>query len=549
MKKELIKVNCAILLTLTMTACSFNTDKKKSINTEKTEFQEKKTNYASDQTTKVLVDTPAINKKDIIKIVKHGDHWHVFTRDGKEHITYTDPNKSNNQQSLEFVSVVSLSQLKGKKIKEIKVHGNHWHVFTADGKEYLTYENPSRLFPKIRITQYKGSHTHKGTNRLANTVIVVKILKHGDHYHVYTSDGNEFITYTNPRSLYPHAYYGVYKGSHSASVKKNTGKSSGISGLKTIKVVSADELKKLNIVKILKHGDHYHVYTKDQAEYITYDNLGNEFMGIKIDEYKGDHKTSNNPKKKTSPIYFDKNDPKRVVKIAKHGDHWHIYRADNTEEVVYEDPSPYYPYIKVTDYEEKGLDVEKFEMFTYDEVEPAMKVDLKYLNYGGIKYTTGFDRTKQEFIVPHLDHFHNISIERIISLVKTWDTFKGHSARDVVSTLKYLVLHPEKRPYKAGWGSHANNMSAETQDSYQDTQLKIRYLMKKYRRNKSDIQKIGDTFYVYFRNHDTIEITSSDLEIKNGSVVEIGHLPKLADFNGEEAGKDDESDKNDEVSD
>ena len=73
--------------------------------------------------------------------------------------------------------------------------------------------------------------------------------------------------------------------------------------------------------------------------------------------------------------------------------------------------------------------------------------------------------------------------------------------------------------------------------------------MKKYRRNKSDIQKIGDIFYVYFRNHDTIEITSSALEIRNGSVVEIGHLPKLSDFNGEEAGKDDESDKNDEVSD
>lgn len=111
------------------------------------------------------------------------------------------------------------------------------------------------------------------------------------------------------------------------------------------------------------------------------------------------------------------------------------------------------------------------------------------------------------------------------------------------------MLHPEKRPYKAGWGSHANDMSAETQDSYQDTQLKIRYLMKKYRRNKSDIQKIGDIFYVYFRNHDTIEITSSALEIRNGSVVEMGHLPKLSDFNGEEAGKDDESDKNDEVSD
>ena len=41
MKKELIKVNNAILLTLIMTACSFNTDKKR-YKYRKTEFQERK---------------------------------------------------------------------------------------------------------------------------------------------------------------------------------------------------------------------------------------------------------------------------------------------------------------------------------------------------------------------------------------------------------------------------------------------------------------------------------------------------------------------------
>ncbi len=29
---------------------------------------------------------------------------------------------------------------------------------------------------------------------------IVKILKHADHYHAYTADGTEYITYDDPRS-------------------------------------------------------------------------------------------------------------------------------------------------------------------------------------------------------------------------------------------------------------------------------------------------------------------------------------------------------------
>lgn len=34
---------------------------------------------------------------------------------------------------------------------------------------------------------------------------------------------------------------------------------------------------------------------------------------------------------------------KEVVKIAKHDDHWHLYYADGTESVTYEDPTSVYP--------------------------------------------------------------------------------------------------------------------------------------------------------------------------------------------------------------
>ena len=94
---------------------------------------------------------------------------------------------------MEMVSVVSLDQLKTMNVKEIKVHGNHWHIFTDDGSEYLTYDNPKDDFPNIKITKYEASHEghknstlakssktikfHESKNKL-NSDEVVKILKH-----------------------------------------------------------------------------------------------------------------------------------------------------------------------------------------------------------------------------------------------------------------------------------------------------------------------------------------------------------------------------------
>lgn len=117
---------------------------------------------------------------------------------------------------------MSLNQLRGLDIVSIKVHGDHWHVYTRDGREFLTYENPSSLFSNIPVEEYVGSHSNvsnSSVNYINNPIIneenkdeVVKILAHGDHYHIYTASGKEFVSYYNPINLYPNAEFGIYEG-------------------------------------------------------------------------------------------------------------------------------------------------------------------------------------------------------------------------------------------------------------------------------------------------------------------------------------------------
>ena len=59
---------------------------------------------------------------------------------------------------MDLVSVVSKNVLSGMDVVSIKKHGDHWHVYTRDGNEYLTYEDPSAQFPNIRVGVYHGSH-------------------------------------------------------------------------------------------------------------------------------------------------------------------------------------------------------------------------------------------------------------------------------------------------------------------------------------------------------------------------------------------------------
>ncbi|MDU5309167.1 MAG: hypothetical protein E6167_09865, partial [Varibaculum cambriense] len=155
-------------------------------------------------------------------------------------------------------------------------------------------------------------------------------------------------------------------------------------------------------------------------------------------------------------------DSERVVKIQRHGDHWHLHFADGHEGISYTDPSDLYPDIEITEYEEEKpqdtTEVSEDEKFTYDQVEAKLVVPLEYITYGNVTHATRFDQENQRFVIPHYDHYHYMTLDTIIQFARGGkdNMFHGYSARQVVATLKYLILHPETRPKgENGWGSAA----------------------------------------------------------------------------------------------
>lgn len=449
MKNSNKKIILAVVLCSTiLSSCSlFSKPEKKSeqINestkkVEQTTDSNKQSTIKKDKTTEVLIDSE-IKKEDIAKIVKHGDHWHVFTKDGREKITYKDPNKLQNTSNFEMVSVVGKSRLKGENVVAIKKHGDHWHVYLRNGGEYLTYEDPSAMFPHIKVGTYVGSHgdhrKHNNKRMDARTIAhekqkikqtieknderVIKILKHGDHYHIYTSKGNEFVSYTDPRSLYPNAEYGQYVGTHAnrkqmiekiiredrqkqkqkQSSKKTHAKQNSDKLIKDEKLVKVeDNKKKHNVVKILKHGDHWHIYTKNGEEFITYEDPSSKYPDVAVGTYVGSHTQQpqqprkdnkdntpqeNLPENPTDTQQNNKPDKKEekptektreqkiqelkitkvlgkdgtvneinrfdIVKILKHEDHYHIYDSKGNEAITYTNPKNLYPNAYFGNYE------------------------------------------------------------------------------------------------------------------------------------------------------------------------------------------------------
>ncbi len=448
MKNSNKKIILAVVLCSTiLSSCSlFSKQEKKSEQTngstkkvEQTTDSNKQSTIKKDKTTEVLIDSE-IKKEDIAKIVKHGDHWHVFTKDGREKITYKDPNKLQNTSNLEMVSVVGKNRLKGQNVVAIKKHGDHWHVYLRNGGEYLTYEDPSAMFPHIKVGKYVGSHgdhrKHNNKRMDARTIAhekqkikqtieknderVIKILKHGDHYHIYTSKGNEFVSYTDPRSLYPNAEYGQYVGTHAnrkqmiekiiredrqkqkqkQSSKKTLAKQNSDKLIKDEKLVKVeDKKKKHNVVKILKHGDHWHIYTKNGEEFITYEDPSSKYPDVAVGIYTGSHTQqpqqprkdnkdntpqenlpenptdtpqNNKPDKKEQPTEKTReqkiqelkitkvlgkdgtvNEINRfdIVKILKHEDHYHIYDSNGNEVITYTNPQDLYPNAYFGNYE------------------------------------------------------------------------------------------------------------------------------------------------------------------------------------------------------
>ena len=559
LKKKIYKMNLILVCSAVLLAsCSKKQEEKEKTSTKKFEFVEKETNYKKDETTEVLIDAE-IKKSDIVRSYKHGDHWHVFTKDGKEHITYTDPSKLGDGNSLSLVSVVSRNKLRGLNVRSILKHGDHWHVYTADGREYLTYEDPSSMFPNITVGTYVGSHNSHRNRRNSNNYShaniieekkdrVVKILRHGDHWHIYTASGKEYISYTDPTSKYPDAEVGEYQGNHGdsqdntekekPSEKPNVPSASeklyeARKNLNIINVLGKDPVNRYDIVKILKHGDHYHIYDSKGNEGITYTDPRSLYPEAEFGEYKGSHGDENK-----KPFEW----PKGVTKIVDHGDHWHLYVGDKEVGVVHENPRSRYPnaeYIKEgTDHSDIGVD-EK-ELFTYesvkaeikDKVIPYLDSNLRAMRHYGDLDTTlpvyGSNGVKKGiFYWLHGNHYHAITIKQIIQNAKAGQ-YGDCTAKEIVAALKYIIQNPGK--------------DIESKVTV-DREEVVKYLMKVYNlKDRMDVNIIGDIAYVYI-NDETLTFSLADFEKVNGEIrykKKLPEAPKKAkkDYVDEEDTKD-----------
>lgn len=450
------------------------------------EFKVKETKYQLDETTEVLIDK-IFKKEDIKKIVKHGDHWHIWTKDNVEHITYTNPDEMEDEAEIEAVNVVSADSLSEKSDEVVKIlqHGDHYHIYTSSGKEYISYENPKANYPKAYFGQYEGEHgknDNPSSKKHEKPVLavpksgslrekieklevitvfgqekvdrydVVKVLKHGDHYHIYDRKGREGILYVNPENLYPTAEFGEYIGEHG----------------KKEKALKTKEEDKNKVIKILQHGDHYHIYTLGGEEYISYENPRERFPDAEFGQYEGSHgeikKEEKKEKKKETDKKAEKNKKKRnlkkkkktekkekdeskkeseekdaslqqaieelnivnllgkplvdrfdIVKILQHGDHYHIYDSKGNEGILYVNPEKLYPNATFGQYEgshgdkkEEGLK-KNGEKEKTEGKEQAEKDGMKKGEGGGQstpKEKEKSDGSRVVQILVHGDHYH-----------------------------------------------------------------------------------------------------------------------------------------------
>jgi len=409
--------------------------------TTPTEFKEKTTKYADDNTTDVLLDAPDVDASDIVKIIKHGDHWHVFTKDGREIITYKDPTRAHTASDLQDVhSVVSNSELSDMGVQVVRIlqHGNHWHVYTSDGREFITYSDPSSYYPNITIGTYTGSHNHES------------------YTHPASEGGSEQDYSVTPS-------YGSSSASSSSSSVPN------IPGL--VEVHSGlDEIKNKDIVKILKHEDHWHVYDRDGHEYVVHTDPSPLFPHAFVGEY-------------------DKN-------------------VDN---VVVEDG----------------------DLFDYNDVASENKVSLADLDmvFADLKYMRAYDTKTNRFYAWHMagnPHIHSHTLEEVIKSVKADAAYfasKHISARDVVATVKWLFDHPESQPHDEHNGEFQKEYAGHSaRDWLVDNSIK------KPSRIVKD-EEYNKIFYWVFYGDGTAAQRVSDISIYKQFHLTVEDYTKIGDLN------------------
>ena len=590
-----------------------------------------------DKTTEVLVDSE-IKKEDIVKFFKHGDHWHIFTKDGKEHISYKDPNSFGKDGGVDLVDVVDKNKLKDKNVVAIKKHGDHWHVYTKDGGEYLTYDNPSGLFPNIKVGIYTGSHGSNSINKASSALNknssqklsgdrVVKILRHGDHWHIYTANGNEFISYTNPSSAYPNIRIGTYRGSHGSNSQniannknsynivktnkknhrvfennKKIGNSqttkplykkensedqriNAIKNLKLIPILGQGKINRFDIVKILVHQDHYHIYDSNNREAITYTNPINLFPNAYFGEYgnkshtqasennssqvkpeikdnenkkpqvKPEIKPDENKKPQVTPEIKpdenkkpqvdpnehniadvkpeqDKKDdekwPSGITKIIDHKDHWHLYRGNEEVGVVKENPKDIYPnaeYI-VEKSESDNIAVADDEIFNYQDVRAELiKGVIPYLE-GDLSKFTNYGNLSEEDAV----YGSNGVRENIF--------YWFHQNHYHAKTIKQIIQMEKDNKF----GKYtAKDVVKTIKYKIENPQTQLEYkpevniedvkefLKNHYQVESYDILNIGDSLVQVFIKDETLNFYLRDFEMKDGKLSYKKQLPVVED--------------------
>ncbi|MDU5913426.1 MAG: hypothetical protein E6Z21_03995 [Anaerococcus vaginalis] len=591
-----------------------------------------------DKTTEVLLDSE-IKKEDIVKFFKHGDHWHIFTKDGKEHISYKDPNSFGKDGGVDLVDVVDKNKLKDKNVVAIKKHGDHWHVYTKDGGEYLTYDNPSGLFPNIKVGIYTGSHgsnttnsssaLNKNSSQKLSGDRVVKILRHGDHWHIYTANGNEFISYTNPSSAYPNIRIGTYRGSHGSNSQniannnnsnnivktnkknhqvfennKKIGNSqttkplyrkensenqriNAIKNLKLIPILGQGKINRFDIVKILVHQDHYHIYDSNNREAITYTNpinlFPNAYFGkygnkshkevaennsshvkpeIKPNDNKKPHakpeikpeenkkpeiKPDENEKPQVKPdenekpqVKPDENEkpnvnpkedekwPSGITKIIDHKDHWHLYKGDEEVGVVKENPKNIYPdaeYI-VEKSESDNIAVADDEIFNYQDVRAELiKGVIPYLE-GDLSKFTNYGNLSQEDAV-----YGSNGVRENIFYWFHQNHYHAKTIKQIIQMEKdnkfgKFTAKDVVKTIKYKIENPKTQLEYKPEVNIEDVKefLKNHYQVESY-----DILNIGDSLVQVFIKDETLNFYLRDFEMKDGKLSYKKQLPVVQD--------------------
>ena len=397
------------------------------------------------------------------------------------------------------------------------------------------------MFPGIAIGTYVGSHgsnNKRNSNNYSHANIiedkkdrVIKILRHGDHWHIYTSSGQEYISYSDPSSKYPDAEVGEYVGNHgssndasqdnSNSVKPNVPSATdklqeAIKNLNIVTVLGKNPVDRYDIVKILKHEDHYHIYDSKGNEGITYTNPSELYPNAEFGEYVGNHGDDNE-----KPFEW----PKGVTKIVDHGDHWHLYIDDKEIGVVHENPKEHYPdaeYIKETN-DHADVTVDENELFTYESVKAELKdYVIPYLDnnlkamraYGDLNTTLSVygsnGETKGIFYWLHGNHYHAITIKQIIQNAKSGQ-YGNCTAKDIVAAIKYIIQNP--------------NVDIESKITV-DTDEVLKYLRSYYNlEDDADAYNIGNMVYVYI-NEETFTFSLTDFEKVDGKIRYKKQLPE-----------------------